>query len=111
MPKKILSEKPITIAEVKKILEERGEDQLDQFQRITLDYVKKFSKIDDKKAEELISTLTEKFGIDKVEAVQIVNSMPKSIEELRPFFATARRRIIGTTQLEAMLKVLDEFRK
>lgn len=111
MPKKISPDKPITIVEVKKILEERGEDQLDQFQRITLDYVKKFSKIDEKKSEELISRLTEKFGIDRVEAVQIANCMPKSIEELRPFFATAKRRIIGTTQLEAMLTVLDEFRK
>jgi len=111
MPKKVIAEKPITIAEVKKLLEKKGESELDQFQRITLDYAKKFEKVDGKKIEELINSLSEKFGIDREEAVQIVNSIPKSVEELRPFFVAAKRRIIGTDQLEEMLKILDEFRK
>jgi len=111
MPKKIVAEKPIAIAEVKKLLEKKGERELDQFQRITLDYAKKFEKAEGKKTEELIDKLVEKFSIDREEAVQIVNSMPKSVEELRPFFVAAKRRIIGTAQLEEMLKILDSSRK
>jgi DNA-directed RNA polymerase subunit F len=111
MPKKLIAEKPISIAEVKKLLEKKGEKELDQFQHITLDYAKKFEKVEGKKVEELINKLVEKFGIVREEAVQIVNSMPKSVEELRPFFITAKRRIIGTDLLEEMLKIMDEFRK
>ena len=111
MPKKSLTEKPITISSVKKILEERGETELDQFQRRTLDFVQKFAKLDANKAEELVGKLTEKFGVDTKEAVQIVNSMPKSVEELRVFFAVGKRRIIATAQLEDILKLLDEYRK
>jgi len=111
MPKKLVAEKPVTIAEVKKLLEKKGESELDQFQRITLDYAKKFEKVEVKKIEELINKLIEKFGIERGEAVQIVNAMPKSVEELRPFFVVSKRRIIGTTQLEEMVKILDAFRK
>ncbi|HYB92971.1 MAG TPA: RNA polymerase Rpb4 family protein [archaeon] len=111
MPKKSLSEKPITIASVKKILEERGETELDQFQHRTLDFVQKFAKLDANKAEELVGKLTEKFGVDTKESVQIVNCMPKSVEELRIFFAVGKRRIIATAQLEDILKLLDEYRK
>jgi len=111
MPKKSLSEKPITVAAVKKILEERGDAEIDQFQRRTLDFAQKFVKVDENKAEELVNKLTEKFGVDTKEAVQIVNCMPKSVEELRIFFATGKRRIIATAQLEDILKLLDEYRK
>jgi DNA-directed RNA polymerase subunit F len=111
MPKKLVAEKPITIAEVRKLLEKKGEGELDQFQRITLDYAKKFEKVEEKKVEELINKLVEKLGIDRGEAVQIVNAMPKSVEELRPFFFVSKRRIIGTAQLEEILKILDAYRK
>lgn len=111
MPKRILSEKPITVTEVKKILERIGEAELDQFQRRTLDYAQKFGVVKEDKAEELTTKLIEKFGVESREAVQIVNSMPKSVEELRTFFVASKRRIVATAQLEDMLKLLDEYRK
>lgn len=109
MPKRTVSEKEITIPEVKKILEAKGEE-LDQFQRRTFDYAAKFSKIDALKAEKLVNKLVEKFGIIRSDAVQIVNCMPTSVEELRVFFAASKKKIILTSQLEELLETLDEYR-
>jgi len=110
MPRRILKVKPITVPEVKKVLESLGEEELDQFQRRSLDYASKFSKLDAETAEKLVKELMEKFELETEEAVQIVNCMPKSIEELRVFLAGGRK-IIETSKLEAILSLLDGYRK
>ena len=108
MPKRITDRREIAIPEAKKLLEGVGE--MNQFQTRTLDYASKFSKVDPQRAEELVSKLVEKFEISRKEAVQVVNCMPQSIEELRVFFSTSRKKIMVTSQLEEMLKLLDEYR-
>jgi DNA-directed RNA polymerase subunit F len=103
-------EKKLTLPQVKKLLESIGEENLDQFQRRTYDYVSKFSKVDAEAAEKLVEKLEKEFGLDEEEAVQIVNCMPKSVDELRVFLA-AGRKIIETSKLEAIIALLDEHRK
>jgi DNA-directed RNA polymerase subunit F len=105
---KIVSRKEITIAETRKLLTRIEEP--DQFQLRTLDYANKFAKNDDAKAEELVEKLVETFMIERKDAVQVANCMPTSIQELRVFFSTGRKRIILTSQLEEMLRILNEYR-
>jgi DNA-directed RNA polymerase subunit F len=100
----------ITIPEVKKILESIGEEQLDRFQRRSLDYAAKFSKVDHGIAGEIAKKLVEQFGIEEEEAVQIVNCMPESIEEIRVFLAGGHK-IVETSKLEAILAFLDKYQK
>jgi DNA-directed RNA polymerase subunit F len=106
---KNVKEKLLTISQVKRVLEELGEENLDQFQRRVLDYVNKFAKIDAETAEKLVEKLVKEFGLDEIEAVQIVNCMPASIEELRVFLGGGRK-IIETSKLEAIVKLLNEHR-
>ena len=110
MSKKAITERKLTLPQVKKLLESLGEENLDQFQRRTLDYISKFSKAEAKAAEKLIKKLVGDFALEEEEAVQIVNCMPESIEELRVFLAGGRK-IIETSKLEAILNLLDEVRK
>ena len=110
MPRKATKERAITIPEVKKILESIGEEKLDQFQRRSLDYASKFSKVDPNTAEKLVTELVEKFELEEEEAVQLVNCMPESVEEIRVFLAGGRR-IVETSKLEKILAFLDEYRK
>lgn len=110
MPRKVLEEQIITIPKVKEILESIGEDQLDQFQRRSLDYASKFSKVDADTGKKLLSQLMDRFELNEDEAVQIVNCMPQSIEEIRVFFAGGRR-ILQTSKLEGILALLDKNRK
>jgi len=100
----------LTIPEVKKALELIGEEKLDQFPRRSLDYASKFAKVDDEKAELIVDTLRDKFGLDQEEAIQIVNCMPESVEEIRVFLGGGRK-IIETSKLQEILSFLDEHRK
>jgi DNA-directed RNA polymerase subunit F len=110
MAKKAVSEKNLTIPEVKKALDSIGEENLDQFQRRTYDYVSKFAKVEAEDAVKLVETLVKEFSLEEEEAVQIVNCMPESVEELRVFLAGGRK-IIETSKLEAIIKLLKEHRK
>jgi DNA-directed RNA polymerase subunit F len=110
MSKKAATEKRLTLPEVKKSLESMGEENLGQFQRRTLDYVSKFAKVDAEAAQELVGKLVTDFSLEEDEAVQIVNCMPKSVEELRIFLAGGRK-IIEASKLEAVISLLDENRK
>ena len=103
------NEKRLTLPQVKSVLEEIGEENLDQFQRRTLDYVNKFSKVDAKVAGKLLEKLMKEFDLEEAEAVQVVNCMPETVDELRVFLASGRK-IIETAKLEAIVKLLNDSR-
>ena len=103
------NEKKLSLPQVRKILETIGEENLDQFQRRTLDYVNRFSKVDAKTAEKLLETLRKEFGLEEAEAVQVVNCMPETVDELRVFLASGRK-IIETAKLEAIVSLLNDSR-
>jgi len=109
MSKREVSENRLTLPQVKKLLETIGEENLDQFQRRTLDYVNKFSKADPEKAEELLQVLIKKYEIDEAEAIQIINCMPETVDELRVFLAGGRK-IIETSKLQSIVELLNENR-
>ncbi len=109
MSKREISESRLTLPQVKKVLESVGEENLDQLQRRTLDYVNKFSKVDPEKAEELLQTLVKEYGIDEAEAIQIINCLPETVDELRVFLAGGRK-IIETAKLHAIVELLNENR-
>ena len=79
--------KNLTIPQVKKILEGIDEEKIDHFQHRTYNYISKFSKVEAETAEKILEKLTKEFDLEEEEAVQIINCMPKSIEELKPFLA------------------------
>lgn len=106
----MIDSRPATTAEAKKTLERAKEEELGEFQRRTLDYAGKFSKIAATKAEKFVRELSEKYQLDRKDAIQIANTMPRSIEELRTIL-TVKGRIIGGSQLEDILKLVDGYRE
>jgi DNA-directed RNA polymerase subunit F len=103
-------ERKLALPQVKKLLESIGEENLDQLQRRTLDYVSKFSKVDPDGAEKIVERLVTEFGLEEEEAVQIVNCMPKTVDELRVFLAGGRK-IIDVSTLKTIVDLLDEHQK
>lgn len=110
MARKALKERTITVPQVKEALESIGEEQLDQFQRRSLDYATKFAKVEPTAVDTLLKKLVDDFEVDEEEAVQIVNAMPESIQEIRVFLAGGRK-IIETSKLEKILAFLNKYRK
>ena len=110
MVRKALKERTITVPQVKKALESIGEDNLDQFQRRSLDYATKFAKVESNDVDIVLNKLVKDFEVEEEEAVQIVNAMPKSIQEIRVFLSGGRK-IIETSKLEKILDFLNKYRK
>lgn len=103
----VLEKKEITVAEAKRLLEERAED-LDPLQRRVLDYTNRFSRLSAEDATKLVEELT---GVDMLKnelAVQIANSMPGSVEEVRAFLG--RQRIISEETINAILGKIEKYR-
>jgi len=110
MSKKPSEEKHLTLPQVKGLLESLGEEQLDQFQRRTLDYTAKFSKTTAEDAEKLVQKLVKEFELEPDEAVEIVNCMPESVEQIRVFLGGGKK-IIETAKIESILSLLNQYRK
>lgn len=110
MSGKNTTEERLSLPQVKKIMEAIGEENLDQLQRRTFDYISKFSKLEAEDAEKLAKRFVTEFGLEELEAVQVVNCVPKTVEELRVFLAGGRK-IIETSKLEAIVSLLGEYRK
>jgi DNA-directed RNA polymerase subunit F len=102
-----INKKEITVAEAKKFLEETNED-LDPLQRRVLDYSIRFSYVNPENAEKFINDLMDKAGVERNVAVQIANSMPSSMLELRTFLG--RQRIISEDSIKNILNVIEKYR-
>ena len=105
-----MDSKATPTAEAKRTLEKAKEDELGEFQRRTLDYASKFSRISPAKAEKLVKELGEKFQLDRKDAIQIANTMPRYAEELRTIL-TVKGKIIGASELESILKLVNGYRE
>ncbi len=112
MSKRVISSEDITNAEALKFLEEA----LQRFESTSaevdeaLAYLRKFSKIDPERAKSLVSELVSRFGIARITAIQIVNIMPKYVEELKTILGLEKREF-SDKELQEMLELIDKYRK
>lgn len=97
--------RPITIPEAKKYLEDLSPESIDQIQKRTLEYVTKFAKVDAEKAKEMVKKLVEECELNEEEATELVNILPKSIEEVRAF-TMGWKKLFSTEKLEKILSIL-----
>ncbi len=112
MSKRIISAEDITIPEALKLLEEAlskyetPEDVIHD----ALAYLRRFSKLDPESARNLVTELVTRFGIARTTAIQIVNIMPKHVEELRTILGLEKREF-SEKELQEMLSIIDKYRK
>jgi DNA-directed RNA polymerase subunit F len=99
------TKKLMTIPEANQILQKIDLEKADQIQKRTLDYTTKFSKATAEAAKKLRKELETECGLSEEEAVEVVNIMPKSIEELRTF-TSGWRKLLSTEILEKILQIL-----
>ena len=104
----VKSKQPISVSEVKEILEKQDPETMDQIQRWTYDYVSKFVKTDAKSAKKMKQQLVKDCGITEEEAVEIVNIRPTTLAELRSFTFGWKKLILAET-LEKILKIIKEY--
>jgi DNA-directed RNA polymerase subunit F len=98
--------KVLSIAEANQTLQKINVEKADQIQKRTLDYTTKFSKVSPEDAKRMRKELESEAGLSTEEAVEVVNIMPKSLEELRTF-TSGWRKLLPTETLEKILKILQ----
>jgi DNA-directed RNA polymerase subunit F len=85
------SERTVSIPEVKKIMEDVKqkitemdvEEGITHFQEITFNYVNRFAKMSDKDAIKIKKLLMDKYNLEEIFAVNIINIDPQNIPELK----------------------------
>ena len=100
-----VGKKMLTLSEAHQILEKIDIEKADQIQKRTLDYTSKFAKTSPEVAKKLKKQLESDCGLSEAEATEVVNIMPKSIEELRSF-TSGWRKLLATETLDQILKIL-----
>lgn len=96
----------ITLAEVSNILEAIPMEEMDQIQRWTYDYAKKFAKTKHDVAKSTVERLVTEADLTIEESVELINVMPRSIEELRAF-TFGWKKLIVTEKLEKIKSILS----
>lgn len=97
--------KTISLSEAQKLLEKIKEDDLDQIQKRTLDYLKLFSKTESEDIEKIQQQLVKDCDLNDDEAIELINISPKTIEELRTF-TSGWKKLVSTEILEKILSIL-----
>jgi len=114
-----IDEKTVSIPEVKKIMEEvkeqieeiDSEEGLSHFQEITYTYVNKFAKMSEKDALKIKKFLMEKYDIEEIYAINIVNIDPKSVPELRMILEKSfTGKTFNDDQLQDLLYQIEELK-
>ena len=108
MARKIVEEKVITNSEAKAVLEKVKEEELGECQRRTLDFTRRFTKLPADRASKLVEELSSKLQLDRNDAIQIVNTLPQSVEELRAVL-TVKGRFVSTEQLNGILEIMKRY--
>ena len=101
----IIKREMVSLSEVKETLEKMKPDEMEQIQLWTFDYVTKFSKISPDAAKILVNDLIRECEFTEEEAVELVNIMPKSLEELRTFTFGWKKLILTSTLEKALAKL------
>jgi DNA-directed RNA polymerase subunit F len=101
--------KMVTLAEVKDILSERqNQGELTAEQKLALEHVQKFSRVDSKKAKKLVKELTELGFVSEVNAVKIADIMPSTADDVRLIFSKERASV-EKKDIEKVLSVVEKY--
>ncbi len=99
----------ITLAEAREILKKAAKKrQLTHEQEIALQHLDQFTKLDAKKARNLVKELSEIEFISDVNAVKIADLLPTHPDDVRAIFAK-ERFTLGEDEIEKILETVRKY--
>lgn len=107
---KIIEMKPISMAEVRKVLKEKkADDELNYEQDLTMKYVERFSKLTEKQTADLLKSLEEFEFLKTNEELkyQIIAALPTHEEQVKLFLP---KDVTATTEeLKKIVALTSKF--
>lgn len=111
MPRRVISSRPLSIPEVKELLEGIQRGRSPMVQRV-YGYVSAYSKVSPDAARALKEELMRDHGLDELEATQVVNVCPMTVEELRSVLSGYKRLLLTVLADEERLRrIVETIRK
>jgi DNA-directed RNA polymerase subunit F len=113
-----IKERVVSIPEVKKIMEDvkekiekiDTEEGISHFQEITYNYANKFAKMSEKDGAKLQKFLMDKYGIEEIYAINIVNIYPRTVPELRMILEKSiAGKALNENDLQDLLYQMEEL--
>ncbi len=108
--KEIVSEKIVTMADVRKILENlEKKEELEYEQRITLDYSRNFSLVSPTDAKKMAKEINK--AIDRLKdshIATIINILPRNADEIRMLFAKDRYKL-EEKEIKSVLSIVEKY--
>lgn len=115
-----LDEKTVSIPEVKEIMKnvkdqiheiDSEEEGMTHFQEITYNYVNQFSKMSERDALKIKKLLLDKYEIEEIFAINIVNIDPKTKQELRMILEKSfAGKSLDDTKMEEIIYEISELK-
>lgn len=106
---KLLESKPVNFVEAKNILDKKGED-LGYEQKITLEYLRKYVKVDDNEIKKLSDELKKELpDLKDYQVVMIIEILPKDKDDVKTLFMKERTNLTDE-QIDKILKILDNLK-
>ncbi|OKY79209.1 MAG: DNA-directed RNA polymerase subunit Rpo4/RpoF [Candidatus Methanohalarchaeum thermophilum] len=114
--KEVKEDEPIPTTLAGKILKEEGqrrEEELDEelgyAHRRSIDHTEKFTKITNKKAEELFEELIEHPKVTDELAVKMIDLLPEEKKEIRALYSK-ERFVLDEEGIEELLEIIKNYR-
>ncbi|MEM2024432.1 MAG: hypothetical protein QW614_03765 [Candidatus Caldarchaeum sp.] len=111
MARKLISKTEIPMATAAKILEENV-GQLNVLQSRVFSYAKKYSKLSPEQAELLVDRLVNEIGLTRREAVQVADTCPTNVEELRAVLSGYKRLVsfllFSEEKMKAVIALVED---
>ncbi len=111
MARKILSRTEIPMATVAKLMEQRADD-LSTLQSRVYTYVKKYAKLAPDQAALLVQKLMTDVGLTREEAVQVADTCPRNVEELRAILSGYKRLVsfllFSEEKMRTVVKLVED---
>ena len=107
--KEIISQKPVTLSEVLKIMEARkGDGELGFEQQATYDYLKLRTLLDEKKGAEMLEEIAKIEKVTPEIAIKIVDVLPRSEAQISAIVAKERHSF-SKSEMADILKVVEKY--
>ncbi|MDJ0273547.1 MAG: hypothetical protein QXN23_02375 [Candidatus Caldarchaeum sp.] len=111
MARKILSKTEVPMATVVKLMEQRAGD-LNSLQSRVYTYAKKYAKLSPEQAELLVQKLMTDVGLTREEAVQVADTCPRNVEELRAILSGYKRLVsfllFSEEKMRTVVKLVED---
>ncbi|MEM3712955.1 MAG: hypothetical protein QXR97_05420 [Thermoproteota archaeon] len=103
-----ISEVDITVSEALEMLSKQ--EDLKQYQKMVLEYLKEVSKLSADQAKKLMEELMRETGLSRKEAVMLVNILPKSKHEIMAILSGGREKEFLTLEKAEKIKsIIDKY--